>query len=146
MISTADLLNGLFDKEIAEVKGTISNESLWEAGYNGDPPNPHTGNIAFLYRYLGLLKSLRNGVISPETIVETATALDDDLGICLLNALFDSAISETQEKISQLTAGDCGVSYISQEQVSVFSEYIETLRRMSRSLNAGADAEKAGNT
>lgn len=43
-------------KEIEEVKGTISNERLWEKGYSGDEPNPHTNNIETLTEYLELLE------------------------------------------------------------------------------------------
>ena len=43
-------------KEIEEVKGTISNERLWEKGYNGDEPNPHTENIMSLIEYLEILE------------------------------------------------------------------------------------------
>lgn len=138
MISKTDLLNALFDKEIVEIRHTISNESLWEAGYDGDRPNPHTGNIAFLYSYLGLLKSLRKGSIDPETVSETANALDDGSGINLLNTLFNRGISEAREKTSQITAGIGENSYSTLELVSVYGEYIDCLVRMSSSLITGA--------
>lgn len=44
--------------EIKEVKGTISNEHLWELGYNGLKPNPHTENIQTLEEYLELLEEM----------------------------------------------------------------------------------------
>lgn len=47
----------LYKKEIEEIEGTISNERLWELGYNGDEPiNPHTENIEMLTEYLEALK------------------------------------------------------------------------------------------
>ena len=47
----------LYKKEIEEIERTISNERLWELGYNGDEPtNPHTENIAMLMEYLKALK------------------------------------------------------------------------------------------
>ena len=44
--------------EIEEIKGTISNEHLWELGYNGLKPNPHTENIKTLEEYLELLEEM----------------------------------------------------------------------------------------
>ena len=45
--------------EIKEVKGTISNECLWERGYNGEESmNPHTENIATLTEYLNILEEM----------------------------------------------------------------------------------------
>lgn len=47
--------------EIEEVKGAISNERLWERGYNGDDSlNPHTENIAVLSEYLKVLEEMLN--------------------------------------------------------------------------------------
>ena len=46
----------LYTKEIEEVRGTISNEHLWELGYDGDEPNPHTANIEVLQEYLDRLE------------------------------------------------------------------------------------------
>lgn len=46
----------LYKKEIEEIQGTISNEHLWELGYDGEEPNPHTGNIEVLKEYLELLE------------------------------------------------------------------------------------------
>ena len=50
-------LTELYKKEIEEVRGTISNERLWEKGYNGNEPyNPHTDNIQTLMEYLKILE------------------------------------------------------------------------------------------
>lgn len=47
----------LYKKEIEEIEGTISNERLWELGYDGDESvNPHTENIELLTEYLEALK------------------------------------------------------------------------------------------
>lgn len=47
--------------EIKEVKGAISNEHLWELGYNGkEPVNPHTENIEILKEYLETLEKMLN--------------------------------------------------------------------------------------
>ena len=43
-------------EEIEEIKGTISNEHLWELGYDGEEPNPHTENIETLKEYLEMLE------------------------------------------------------------------------------------------
>ena len=43
--------------EIEEVKGTISNEHIWELGYNGNE-NPHTENIVVLMEYLEVLEEM----------------------------------------------------------------------------------------
>ena len=45
--------------EIKEVRGAISNEHLWELGYDGEEPvNPHTDNIMTLMEYLDLLNEM----------------------------------------------------------------------------------------
>lgn len=46
----------LYTKEIEEVKGTIKNERMWELGYYGEEPNPHTENIEVLEEYLERLE------------------------------------------------------------------------------------------
>ena len=46
-----DLING----ELKELNGTISNEHIWELGYEGDDPNPHTDNIEKLFAYRDVL-------------------------------------------------------------------------------------------
>lgn len=45
-----------YKKEIEEIKGTISNEHIWELGYDGEEPNPYTENIEMLQEYLELLE------------------------------------------------------------------------------------------
>lgn len=48
----------LYKKEIEEAKGAISNERLWELGYDGNEPlNPHTENIMVLEEYIEILES-----------------------------------------------------------------------------------------
>lgn len=59
-------LNKLYDAEIEQVKGTISNERLWEHGYSGEEPNPHTENIARLVQYLKVLEELKKKIITSE--------------------------------------------------------------------------------
>ena len=49
----------LFDGEIAVVRMTVSNEHLWELGYDGDEPNPHSGNIVMYMQYLNVLEQLK---------------------------------------------------------------------------------------
>ena len=45
--------------EIEEVKGTISNEHLWELGYDGEESiNPHSENIMILMEYLEMLEEM----------------------------------------------------------------------------------------
>ena len=47
--------------EIEEVQGAISNEHLWELGYDGNEPmNPHTENIMVLIEYLEVLEEMLN--------------------------------------------------------------------------------------
>lgn len=47
--------------EIEEVKGAISNEHLWELGYDGNEPmNPHAENIMALMEYLKVLEEMLN--------------------------------------------------------------------------------------
>ena len=50
-------LEELYKKEIEEIKGTISNEHIWELGYDGEEPNPHTENIEVLKEYLEVLEN-----------------------------------------------------------------------------------------
>lgn len=47
----------LYTKEIEEVKGTIKNEHIWELGYDGEEPNPHTENIMALMEYIEVLET-----------------------------------------------------------------------------------------
>ena len=46
----------MLDKEINEIPDTIKNEHLWELGYDGEDPNPHTQNIENLKEYRKRLK------------------------------------------------------------------------------------------
>lgn len=49
-------LENLYQNEIEEIKGAISNERIWERGYYGEEPNPHTENIEVLTEYLETLE------------------------------------------------------------------------------------------
>ena len=49
-------LEGLYIREIEETKETIKNEHLWELGYDGDEPNPHTEHIEMMKEYIEVLK------------------------------------------------------------------------------------------
>ena len=42
----------MLDKDIKEIPDTIKNEHIWELGYDGEDPNPHTQNIETLKEYL----------------------------------------------------------------------------------------------
>lgn len=44
------IINMLY-QEINEIPDTIKNEHLWELGYDGEDPNPHTQNIENLKEY-----------------------------------------------------------------------------------------------
>lgn len=51
-------LEELYKKEIEDAKGAISNEHLWELGYDGEEPlNPHTENIMALMEYIEVLEA-----------------------------------------------------------------------------------------
>jgi len=49
-------LEELYKNEIEEIKGTIENEHIWELGYDGEEPNPHTENIEVLKEYIEVLE------------------------------------------------------------------------------------------
>lgn len=49
-------LEELYKKEIEGIEGTISNEHIWELGYDGEEPNPHIENIEVLAGYLEVLE------------------------------------------------------------------------------------------
>ena len=49
-------LEELYKKEIEDAKGTIENEHIWELGYDGEEPNPHTENIEVLKEYIEVLE------------------------------------------------------------------------------------------
>ena len=52
-------LEELYKKEIEDAKGTISNEHLWELGYDGNESvNPHTENIAVLMEYIEVFEAI----------------------------------------------------------------------------------------
>lgn len=52
-----NLLEKLYGNEIEEIKIAISNEHLWEIGYDGkESYNPHTENIEMLQAYLEYLE------------------------------------------------------------------------------------------
>lgn len=59
-----DLINGwldeLLDGAVQETQAKISNEHIWELGYEGDEPNPHTQNIVNLQRYKELLQAIKS--------------------------------------------------------------------------------------
>jgi hypothetical protein len=55
-------LGYLYTKEIEEVKTAIKNEHLWELGYDGEEPNPHTENIEVLKEYLEVLEEKLNEI------------------------------------------------------------------------------------
>ena len=41
-------LNNLYTEAIEEAEQSLSNERLWEKGYDGEDTNPHTENIEAL--------------------------------------------------------------------------------------------------
>ena len=49
-------LKDLYWQEIEDVKCDIRNEHLWELGYDGEEPNPHTKNIERLKEYTEVLE------------------------------------------------------------------------------------------
>jgi len=50
------LFKKMYKNEIEEINGTISNEHIWELGYDGEELNPHTENILVLQEYLEMLE------------------------------------------------------------------------------------------
>ena len=44
-------LEEIFAAELQDTLVNIKNEKLWELGYNGEEPNPHTQNLANLEAY-----------------------------------------------------------------------------------------------
>lgn len=64
-------------EEIEEVKGSISNERIWEKGYDGDEHvNPHSENIITLTEYLEELNALF------DKVKEKEGSLDDVIKTC----------------------------------------------------------------
>lgn len=55
-------LKQLYEQAIADAKINISNNHLWELGYNGEEPNPHTEAIELLKEYIEVLKELKEGI------------------------------------------------------------------------------------
>lgn len=49
-------LEELYKREIEDTRMDISNEHIWELGYDGENPNPHTENIEVLEGKLAELK------------------------------------------------------------------------------------------
>ena len=50
-------LEEIYKEAIEGARGTISNEHLWELGYDGEEPNPHTENIEMLMEYIEVLEA-----------------------------------------------------------------------------------------
>lgn len=50
------------EDEINDVSGSIENEHLWELGYEGEEPNPHTQNIVNKEFYKTILNYMKNHV------------------------------------------------------------------------------------
>lgn len=48
-------LRSMYLREIEDAKCDIQNEHLWELGYDGENPNPHTENIERLKEYIEIL-------------------------------------------------------------------------------------------
>lgn len=55
-------LKQLYEQAIVDTKIDISNNHLWELGYDGEEPNPHTEAIELLKEYIEVLKELKEGV------------------------------------------------------------------------------------
>lgn len=55
-ISVIWLIN-MYQKELASALQTRSNEHIWELGYNGPEPNPHTDNISRINKYILYLET-----------------------------------------------------------------------------------------
>ena len=51
-------IKGLLENEINEACETIKNEHIWELGYNGEEPNPHTESIEMLKEYIEYLEEM----------------------------------------------------------------------------------------
>ena len=50
------------EEDIKEINGIISNESLWEKGYDGEEPNPHTQNIANWKAVLDAFENIKTNI------------------------------------------------------------------------------------
>lgn len=62
-------LNNLYTEAIEEAEQSLSNERIWEKGYDGEDTNPHTENIETLNQYISVLTQLRTD-IQPKAIQE----------------------------------------------------------------------------
>lgn len=62
-------LNNLYTEAIEEAEQSLSNERLWEKGYDGEEDNPHTENIETLKEYISVLTQLRAD-IRPKPVQE----------------------------------------------------------------------------
>lgn len=62
-------LNNLYTEAIEEAEQSLSNERLWEKGYDGEEDNPHTENIETLKEYISVLTQLRAD-IQPKPVQE----------------------------------------------------------------------------
>lgn len=49
-------LINMYKNEINESKASISNEHIWELGYNGEESNPHINNISNIQEYICILE------------------------------------------------------------------------------------------
>ena len=49
-------LENVYKDTIEGARETIKNEHLWELGYTGEEPNPHTENIKTLREYIDVLE------------------------------------------------------------------------------------------
>ncbi len=62
-------LNNLYTEAIEEAEQSLSNERLWEKGYDGEEDNPHTENIETIQQYISVLTQLRTD-IQPKPVQE----------------------------------------------------------------------------
>lgn len=52
----------MFESEIDEAKCNLSNQHLWELGYDGEDENPHTQNIEDLKEYIEILENYKKHI------------------------------------------------------------------------------------
>ena len=62
-------LTNLYTEAIEEAEQSLSNERLWEKGYDGEDTNPHTENIKTIEQYISVLTQLR-AVLQPKPVQE----------------------------------------------------------------------------
>lgn len=70
-MGTGEIINGwfvkMYDREIAEAEGAISNERIWRDGSQTDEEyGMHTANIIRLLKYIETLKKLKNDILKEE--------------------------------------------------------------------------------